>query len=265
MSSISVLDLNKREIAGVDPRNGSPLDPVPASAPEEVAERVEEARRAQALWQKLSLESRSLMLKRVRQRFLENAEKLVELLCRENGKPESEAYSSEIVPNIGLFDYWIKEGPKLLAPRQVKLSPLEFPQKRGEISLEPRGVVGLITPWNYPISIPLRTLLPALLAGNAVVFKPSEYAPRIGREIAALFAGVLPEGTVLLLQGGGEVGAALVDCVDHVVFTGSVATGKKIAERAARRLIPVSLELGGKDAAIVLEDADLERTAQGLA
>lgn len=260
-----VIDLTKREIIGFDPRNGSPLEPVPATAVESLSSFVEGARRAQEAWSKILPEDRASILKRARQRFVDRAEQLVELLCRENGKPEGEAYTSEIIPNIGLFDYWLEEAPKLLQPKPVKLSVLEYPKKKGVITLEPRGVIGLISPWNYPISLPLRSLLPALLSGNAVVFKPSEYAPRIGREIASLFDGLLPEGTLTLVQGAGDVGAALIDYVDYVVFTGSVATGRKVAERAARRLIPVALELGGKDAAIVLEDADLERAAQGIA
>jgi acyl-CoA reductase-like NAD-dependent aldehyde dehydrogenase len=259
-----VIDASRRQILGIDPRDGSALPPVPASSADEVAAAVARSREGQATWQRLSPADRAGLLKRARARFIERSAQLVEVLRQENGKPEAEAYISEIVPNIGLFDYWLSEGVAILKPRPVSLSPLEYPKKRGRILLEPRGVIGLISPWNYPLSIPLRTILPALMAGNGVVFKPSEYAPRVGREIAALFDGVLPEGLFGLVQGGGEIGAALCDHVDHVVFTGSVATGKKVAERAAARLIPASLELGGKDAAIVLEDADIERAAQGI-
>jgi acyl-CoA reductase-like NAD-dependent aldehyde dehydrogenase len=259
-----VIDLSKREITGFDPRDGSLLEPVVATTLEELPRLIEAAKAAQPLWASISAQDRAVMLRRARARFVERAASLVALLCRENGKPEGEAYTSEIIPNIGLFDYWLAEAPKLLQPKPVKLSPLEYPKKRGSISLEPRGVVGLIAPWNYPISLPLRSLIPALLAGNAVVFKPSEYAPRVGKEMAALFEGILPEGTLTLVQGGGELGAAMIDHVDYVIFTGSVATGRKVAERAARRLIPVALELGGKDAALVLEDADIERAAQGI-
>ena len=259
-----VIDLSRREINGADPRDGSLLEPVAATMEEELPRLIETAKIAQGVWASISPQDRAAMLRRARTRFVERSAELVALLCRENGKPEGEAYTSEIIPNIGLFDYWLGEAPKLLQPTPVRLSPLEYPKKRGVITLEPRGVVGLIAPWNYPISLPLRSLIPALLAGNSVVFKPSEYAPRIGKEISALFDGILPEGALTLIQGGGELGAALIDHVDYVIFTGSVATGKKVAERAAQRLIPVALELGGKDAALVLEDADLERAAQGI-
>jgi acyl-CoA reductase-like NAD-dependent aldehyde dehydrogenase len=260
----TVIDLGKREIAGFDPRDGSQLEPVSTTPIEDLPRLLVTAREAQRVWAKIAPQDRAAMMKRARQRFVERAADFVALLQRENGKPEGEAYTSEIIPNVGLFDYWLSEAPKLLAPTPIKLSPLEYPKKKGVITLEPRGVVGLISPWNYPISLPLRSLIPALLAGNAVLFKPSEYAPRIGREIASLFEGVLPEGLLTLVQGGGDLGSAIIDHVEYVIFTGSVATGKKVAEKAAKRLIPVALELGGKDAALVLEDADIERAAQGI-
>ncbi len=133
------------------------------------------------------------------------------------------------------------------------------------IHREARGVVVVIMPWNFPFALPLRTIIPALLAGNAVVFKPSEVSPRGGKLIAEVFDGLLPAGVLSLVQGGGDVGAALcASPVDLVVFTGSVASGRKVALTCAEHLIPCSLELGGKDAAIVLADANLDRAANGL-
>jgi acyl-CoA reductase-like NAD-dependent aldehyde dehydrogenase len=126
-------------------------------------------------------------------------------------------------------------------------------------------VIAVIMPWNFPVALPLRTIVPALSAGNAVVFKPSEITPRSGAMIADLFEGVVPDGLLGVVQGAGDVGAALCQAdVDLVVFTGSVPTGRKVAHACAERLIPCSLELGGKDAAIVLADADLERAANGV-
>lgn len=261
--SSPVIDLSKREIHGNDPRDSSPLEPVPANAPDELPALAAKARRGQEAWAQVAPRDRATLLRRARDRFVERAEELIDSLRRETGRPDAESYTSEITPNIGLFDYWLGEAPRLLAPKPLKLSSLELPKKRAVVTLEPRGLVGLISPWNFPLSLPLRTLLPALLAGNAVLFKPSEYAPRTGKLIVALFDGLLPEGVLTLVQGAADVGAALVDVVDQVCFTGSVATGRKVAARAAQRLIPASLELGGKDAAIVLEDCDLERAAQG--
>src|SRR5262249_3329065 len=158
----------------------------------------------------------------------------------------------EVLPNADLVDYWALSIEELLDPNTVELDALAYPGKLGRISHDPRGVIALITPWNYPVAIPLRTLVPALLAGNAVVFKPSEIAPRSGALVACLFEGLLPEGVLTLVQGGRDAGAALVTAdVDLVVFTGSVATGRKVAVTCAEKLIPCSLELGGKDAAIV--------------
>src|SRR6185312_13004472 len=164
-----------------------------------------------------------------------------------------------------LVDYWVASIEELLDGAIVELDALAYPGKLGRVVHDPRGVIGLITPWNYPVAIPLRTLVPALLAGNAVVFKPSEVSARSGALVASLFAGLLPDGLLQIAQGAGDVGAALVASgVDLVVFTGSVATGRRIAVACAERLVPCSLELGGKDAAIVLEDCNLERTARGL-
>src|SRR5262249_13083512 len=162
-----------------------------------------------------------------------------------------------VLPNADLIDYWTSSIEELLDPTTLELDALSYPGKLGRIQKDPRGVVALITPWNYPVAIPLRTLVPALLAGNAVVFKPSEVTPRAGALVASLFDGLLPKDVLAIVQGAGEAGAALVDAdVDLVVFTGSVATGRRIAVRCAERLVPCSLELGGKDAAIVLADAN---------
>ncbi|HEY1089065.1 MAG TPA: aldehyde dehydrogenase family protein, partial [Archangium sp.] len=152
-----------------------------------------------------------------------------------------------------------------LKPSKVELSMLDFPGKSGVTELIPRGVIGVIAPWNYPLGNFWKSLFPALLAGNGVVLKPSEHTPRTGAFLVECCVQVLPKGLVGLVHGAGDVGQALVDEVDGIVFTGSVPSGRRVASRAAERLIPTSLELGGKDAAIVLADCDLERTALGIA
>jgi acyl-CoA reductase-like NAD-dependent aldehyde dehydrogenase len=247
------------------PLDGRPLAPVEATSPADVAAIIARARAAQAKWAELSARERAIAVAPLKRRLLERAEAIAELVHRECGKPIEEAALAEVLPNADLVDYWTDSIEELLDGTTVELDPLSYPGKTGRIHKDPRGVVALVTPWNYPVAIPLRTLVPALLAGNAVVFKPSEITARSGALVAELFAGLLPEGLLGLVQGGGDVGAALVDAdVDLVVFTGSVATGRRIAVRCAERFIPCSLELGGKDAAIVLRDADVERTAQGL-
>ncbi|MCC6525612.1 MAG: aldehyde dehydrogenase family protein [Polyangiaceae bacterium] len=256
---------SKDEADGAD-EAGAPAggEALPSVTPE-LDELVARARRAQKDWGATALPERIEALFGLKRRLLERAREIGALLHEECGKPVEEAVLSEVLPNADLVDYWCNHVEELLEGSPVDLDPLSYPGKSGRISKEARGLVALITPWNFPIAIPLRTLVPALLAGNAVLFKPSEITPRAGALVAALFAGLLPEGVLTLVEGGREVGAALVHAgVDLVVFTGSVATGRKVAVACAEQLIPVSLELGGKDAAIVLADARLDRTANGI-
>ena len=137
--------------------------------------------------------------------------------------------------------------------------------KSGTLTYEPLGVVGIISSWNYPLAIPISQIIPAIVAGNAVVCKISDFTPHCGALMERLFASPgFPEGLVTIVQGGGEVGQALIDAApDKLLFTGSVETGRRVAEACATRLIPAVLELGGKDAMIVLADADLEIAASG--
>lgn len=248
------------------PRDLSALQPVEATRLETIPRVVEGARRAQAAWASLPLRDRLRTLRRLRRRFLEEADSLVQVLEEEIGRPRAESWITEIVPNADLFDHWIHRGPAALQARQVPIDPLMHPRKRGTIEILPRGVVALITPWNFPVALPLRTLVPALLAGNAVVWKPSEVAARTSARLLAILQAELPAGLVQLIQGGAEAGEALLEAgVDHLVFVGSPATGRLVAARAGRTLTSVTVELGGKDAALVLHDADLDRTARGIA
>lgn len=247
------------------PRDGQVVATVPFTPVEALPEIIAKARAAQEGWVALSMKERVKRLAKIRDRWLDSATALSGALQKEGGKSEVEALMSEVVPTVDLFNYWLKSAPQFLAREPVLLNPLNFPGKRGYIEYEPRGVVALITPWNYPASIPPRTLVPALLAGNAVVWKPSEYGALVGQIIADIFAPDLPPGLLGLVQGDGLIGSALVDCdVNLVSFTGSVATGRKIAVKAAERFLPTALELGGKNAAIVLDDADLDRASAGI-
>ncbi len=247
------------------PLDGSALSAVKATGEEGVAAAVARARKAQPGWAGTDLRERIDLLSKLKGRILSRAEEIADLVHRECGKPVEEAALAEVLPNADLVDYWTASIEELLEPSTLELDALSYPGKVGVVHREARGVIALITPWNYPVAIPLRSLIPALLAGNAVVFKPSEITARSGALVASLFDGLLPAGVLELVQGGGDAGAALAGSdVDLVVFTGSVATGKRIAVACAERLVPCSLELGGKDAAIVLADCNLERTAQGI-
>ena len=247
------------------PRDGALLATVPSTDTQSLAAIVERAHQAQAAWAALSLKERIRWMRSIRNRWLDEAPALIHALQAEGGKSESEAITSEVVPTVDLFEYWLKATPGFLAREPVSLNPLNFPGKRGYVDYEPRGVIALITPWNYPASIAARALVPGLLAGNAIVWKPSEYALMASKVVHDIFAPDLPPGLLTMIPGDGSVGAALVEQdINMVSFTGSVSTGKRIAASVAERFIPAALELGGKNAAIVLEDADLDRASAGI-
>ena len=251
--------------ATTSPIDGKPLPEVTATPTDSLPAVVARARGAQGAWASLGPLGRAKIIREVKNRVLQRAEKIADCVHRETGKPVVEAMLSEVLPTADLVLYWTDAIEELMEPAEVEIDRLSYPGKTGTIEREARGVVALITPWNFPVALPLRTIVPALLAGNVVVFKPSEIAPRSAAMIFELFEGLLPAGVLELVQGGGAVGGALCDAdVDLVVFTGSVATGRKVAHACAERLIPCSLELGGKDAAIVLADANLERAANGV-
>ncbi len=252
-------------IGGLGPADAVPLDKVETTPLAEIPGLVERARTAQEKYAQLDLDDRVALLKKFANAVLARGEDITQILMRECGKVEVEARMVEVLPTADLLAFWSSEGPGLFATYEPELDALAYPGKRATVERIARGVVALITPWNFPVAIPLRTIFPALLAGNAIVMKPSEFTPRCARVIEECAREVYGPDLLVLAQGGGDIGAALIASgVDAVVFTGSVATGRKVAHAAAEALIPVSLELGGKDAAIVLDDANLERAAQGL-
>lgn len=258
--------LRSNDIIVLDPRTGLETGVVPCTPVAEVAGLVARAHVAQRAWSARALDERIRVVKNLRGAVLARAEDLAAVLVAEIGKPAGEAWTSEIVTAAELFDGWLEVIEDELAPLPVALNPVNYPGKSVEVEQDPVGVVGMVMPWNYPVHLPLRTIVPALLAGNAVVWKPSEHAARCGALLAEILAGVLPPDLAVTIQGGREQGEALVDAgVDRVVFVGSVPTGRAVARRAAERLVPVSLELGSKDPAIVLHDANLERAVQGIA
>ena len=238
----------------------------PSESALSVASALARARAAQPAWAELPVEERVRILQPVADRVLAQAEAIAACVHDEVGKPDVEALLGEVLPTADVVAYWSKTVGDLLEPTEIEIDALAYPGKSGVIHREARGVVGVIMPWNFPVALPLRTIVPALLAGNAVIFKPSEVTPRSGELVAKLFEGLLPAGVLELVQGGGQVGGALCAAdVDLIVFTGSVATGRKVAHACAERLSPCAVELGGKDAAIVLADADLDRAASGIA
>jgi len=249
----------------INPADRRALEPVKSSSVDDVRAAVATARTAQRHWAALPLSARADAIHALGQAVLARADEVAKVMSSETGRSVLECKASELTSLAPYVDTAIAIAKQVLKPSKVRLSALDFPGKKGVTEAVPRGVIGIIAPWNYPLGNFWKSLFPALLSGNGVVLKPSEHTPRTGAFLAAVCAEVLPKGLVGLVQGAGEVGQALVDEADAIVFTGSVPSGKRVAARAAERLIPTSLELGGKDAALVLADCDLERTAIGVA
>ncbi len=219
----------------------------------------ETARRAQKDWAARPLRERCAMLRRLRDVTFERREDIADTVTRETGKPRVEATLAEILLALDTADFLSRQAPRWLRPERVPHHNLALKTKSGWLEFDPQGVVAIISPWNFPFSIPMTELIPALVAGNAILLKPSELTPASGALVGACInqAG-FPPGLVQILQGDGTVGAAIIEAGPaKVFFTGSVATGRRIAEACAAKLIPSVLELGGKDAMIVLADADL--------
>jgi len=252
-----------REIVSLNPATLEELGRVPIFTGEQIQQALAKARAAQPAWADLSFKRRAQFILKAKVLLLERQDELCELMGRETGKPMVESLSSEVLPVANLMDYFARKSARLLREDQFTLSV--FRNKKSRIHHFPLGVVGIISPWNYPFSIPMGEVIMGLMAGNAVLLKPSEYTPLVGLWMGELFrAAGLPDGIVQVLSGDGTTGAALVDsAIDKVFFTGSGRTGRKIAETAARRFMPFVLELGGKDAMIVCADAPFERTVNG--
>ena len=245
------------------PADGSVVASLPDQGADEVRAVIARIRRNQPAWEALGPGGRGEWLGRLGDWLFDNDERIAELLQRETGKPWQEA-ALETPTAIDLTEYYRRRAEEFLADAHPRPHNLLTASKRLTIAYRPYPVVGIICPWNFPILIALADAVPALLAGAAVAIKPSELTPLATREIVRGWREDLGAPEVLeCLTGDGAAGAALVDEADYIQFTGSTRTGRKIAQHAAERLITYSLELGGKDAMIVLADADLERAANG--
>src|SRR5262244_540922 len=258
------ISLEPRQIIEVySPATLEKIGEVGVNSPLEVRAATQRAREAFRVWSAMDFSQRAKVLLSARDRLLADGEELIELICRENGKPRLEALV-EITYVCDVLTFYSKQARRFLKPHRV--TPHLLRNKKVTVHYQPRGVIGMITPWNFPLILTVGEAVPALAAGNAVVIKPSEWTPLIAMRGAELLRRAfeeqgLPADILQIVNGYGETGGALVDEADMIAFTGSVRTGKIIAERAAKRLVPVSLELGGKDPMIVLKDADIERAA----
>ena len=249
-----------------DPATGEVLGRVPVSSAEQVAAAVAAAKAAQPAWAARPDAERQALLMKVAETIKANADYLARWVTREQGKPLG-GVGPDQVPGAR-FEIWGCE-VWTQVPASLPLEAetvFEDDTRRDELHRKPYGVIAAIAPWNWPLLIAIWQIVPSLRAGNTVVIKPSEYTSIGTLELVRLIAEVLPPGVLNTVSGAGEVGALLVDNpdVDKIMFTGSSATGARIAAAAARHLTPKTMELGGNDAAIVLPDADPKAMAMGL-
>jgi acyl-CoA reductase-like NAD-dependent aldehyde dehydrogenase len=254
------LQIETRKIASINPATGEILREFECAGKCEVEAAVGRARVAQGAWAGLGVRRRIAILREFQHKLYTRKSEIAAAITREVGKPLVEALVTEVLVVLDAARFLIDNAWNLLRDEPVPHGNIVTKLKSGWLVREPHGVIGIISPWNYPFSIPATETLAALVAGNAVVLKPSELTPLVALELASLLhqAGV-PEDVLQVVVGEGPAGAALMRSpIDKLVFTGSVTTGKRIAAAAAERLLPVVLELGGKDPMLVLDDADVD-------
>ncbi len=247
------------------PADGTPLGDSPVGTPEEVQAALRSARAAQPGWQELGPRGRDPILRHLRERLAERAETIADHVVAETGKPRIEAYY-EVMTVLEGLEFALDRAPHLLAEFPLPLPQIHLRHKRSFVTRVPHGVVGLVMPWNFPFAIPAGEVFQAIAMGNTVVLKPSELTPFTGLLIGGILLECgLPTGVVNVVAGDGTTGSALVEgAIDKLTFVGSVATGRRVEAALRPRGIPVSLELGGKDPALVLPDAEVATAAQGI-
>lgn len=248
-------------IRSTNPATGELVAEHPVSSPAQVREAVDQARQVAEWWGMLNFDERRRWLLRFKSALVQDADELAELIHDETGKPVADALL-EVMLAVEHLDWAARNARRCLGPRKVRSGILAFNQA-STVRYQPLGVVGVIGPWNYPVYTPMGAIAYALAAGNAVVFKPSEHTPGVGRWLAERWSRLLPDRPLLqCVPGYGETGAALAESgVDKIAFTGSTATAKKVMATCAGSLTPIVAECGGKDAMIVAADADLEAAA----
>src|SRR3954463_4971639 len=259
------LQIAARRIVSLNPATGEVLREIDCAGEVEVRTAVQRARAAQPAWAELGLRRRIEVLRKFQTGLYARKSEIAAVITREAGKPVAEALVTEVLVVLDAARFLIDNAWSLLRDEPVPHANIVTKLKTGWLVREPHGVIGIISPWNYPFSIPSTETLAALVAGNAVVLKPSELTPIVALELASLLhdAGV-PDDVFQVVVGEAPAAAALLSSpIDKLVFTGSVTTGKRIAAAAAERLLPVVLELGGKDPMLVLDDADIDVASSG--
>jgi len=249
-----------RKVASLNPATGEILRELECAVEGEVQAAVARARAAQVAWAEVGVRRRIAVLREFQRRLHEKKSEIAQAITLEAGKPVAEALTTEVLVVLDAARFLIDNAHRLLRDEALPHGNLATKLKSGRLLREPYGVVGIISPWNYPFSIPATEALAALVAGNAVVLKPSEFTSLVALELRSLLqAAGVPQDIFQVVVGDGATGAALIHSqIDKLIFTGSVATGKRIAAAASEQLLPVVLELGGKDPMLVLNDADVD-------
>lgn len=250
----------KNNIKSINPATFEVIGEVRVTSKKQVEDALKRARQVQPEWHKIGYQKRASYIIKARDLMLADIDGLADLISQENGKPVSEAIAHDILPVLSLMTHFAKNTESILKKQSIDLGIWGLMGRKSMIEYYPFGVVGVISPWNFPLSIPIGEVSMALMAGNTVILKPSEYTSLIAVKIKEIFEkAAFPLNVFQLVIGDGQTGANLVEAgCDKIVFTGSVATGQKIMAGCAKQLIPVTLELGGKDPFIVFEDADLD-------
>ncbi|HLK05809.1 MAG TPA: aldehyde dehydrogenase family protein [Candidatus Acidoferrum sp.] len=243
-----------------NPATGEVVEEIQRTHPEELPAIVARAKSVQEKWRDTSIADRCALLTRLKQEMLAARNDLAAIVVRESGKPHVEALFSDVFVSLDTAAYYSANLAKLLAPERVPHHSSAAKLKSGRLYYEPLGVIGIVSSWNYPLAIPMGQIIAAVAAGNAVVCKTSDFTPKCGAAIQEMFARAgFPSALINIVQGAAEIGQALIDArPDKILFTGSVATGRRVAESCAKNLTPSVLELGGKDAMLVLADANLD-------
>lgn len=252
-------------IISINPATLEEIGRTPVTAPAKVREYAAEARAALPLWHRQGFAARARSLLAARAWLLDHLDDVARTITANNGKPLVEAVTAEIYPVADLIHYFAHQAERLLREFSLPIGIMGLLRRSSRIAFQPMGVVGVISPWNYPFSIAAGEVAMALLCGNTVLLKPSSATALVGGRIEEMFAAAgLPSGVFRHIPGDATTGQALIESnVDKILFTGSVAAGKQVMETCARTLTPLVLELGGKDAMIVRADADLEQATSG--
>ncbi len=249
-----------------NPATGESLGQIPQNNVEDIREAVTRIRKAQVKWAHLSFTERGKYLRKMQRHLIEHGEEYAGIISSDNGKTRADAYLTDISSSVLAFDYYIKHSARVLRARRIRGSHIFSLFTRNRVQNVPMGVIGIISPWNYPMAIPMHEILMALMAGNGLLYKAASETQMVGQIIQKVVdAGELPQDLFVQVNVPGRVsGDAFLEAgIDKLFFTGSVPIGKKLMAKAAETLTPVSLELGGNDPMIVCAEANLKKAANG--